>query len=329
MKNQKGLTRLAHRAMPEGRSTTGGFVPIIGILIVVLLGAGTYAVVSRDVLKSYFEKGDKPTESNRTELKDKFEDGDIPTGENAAKGDKPKESQFNNVIDSSINISEKTKKQESSNVEQKNSLLVEKNVSKCTSNPSPTFTSHITDMSKVDYVVPPPTIESGINLKPHGYIGTNGANVPLYAPVAMTLKDGAYYTNGPYLLDFQVSCEVTVRFGHMTNPVDSIKKLFPNEPESDSRTHELSPVSFAAGEIIGYTTGTSGTNAAGNWDFGVFNSSVSNRYANDPAWNNHLTNTTAVCPFDYFTSNLKVAYTSKFDGKSMAGNPPHGESFCQ
>jgi len=200
---------------------------------------------------------------------------------------------------------------------------------KCVSNPSPTFTNHITDMSKVDYLVPPPTIESGINLKPHGYIGTNGVNVPLYAPVAMTLKDGAYYVNGPYLLDFEVSCEVTVRFGHMTNPVESIKKLFPNEPETDSRTHELSPVSFAAGELIGYTTGTAGANAAGNWDFGVYNSSITNRYANDPKWNNHLTNTTAVCPFDYFTPDLKMAYISKFDYKSMAGNPPEGVSFCQ
>lgn len=196
----------------------------------------------------------------------------------------------------------------------------------CISNSSPTFTHHITDINKVSYIAPPPTMASGNNLKPHSYIGTNGVKVPVYAPTAMTLKDGGYYVQGPYILDFQVSCEVTVRFGHMTNPVDSIKNLFPGEPGSDSRTHEVSPVSFVAGELIGYTTGT---NVAGNWDFGVFNSSVSNRYANDPAWNTFLLNTTAVCPFGYFTPDLKKAYTSKFDTKILAGNPPHGESFCQ
>ncbi|HEV7702205.1 MAG TPA: hypothetical protein VGO63_02050 [Candidatus Paceibacterota bacterium] len=54
-----------------------GFSPIIIIIIVVLLGAGAYAVVNRSVLKSFFEKGD------------------IPTGE-----------QFSNTIDSSLNRTE-------------------------------------------------------------------------------------------------------------------------------------------------------------------------------------------------------------------------------
>ena len=66
-----------------------GFAPIIVILLVVLFGAGTYAVVQREVLKSFFERGDKPTESKRTDLKDKFQDGDIPTGQDKTAGDKP------------------------------------------------------------------------------------------------------------------------------------------------------------------------------------------------------------------------------------------------
>lgn len=180
-------------------------------------------------------------------------------------------------------------------------------------------------MSAVSYVVPPPTMGSGPSLKTHSYIGTNGANVPIYAPTAMTLKYGSYYVGGPYMFGFQVSCEVTVRFGHITNPVDSIKKLLPSTPQSDSRTQELSPVSFAAGELIGYTAGT---DAAGNWDFGVYNSSVSNRYANDPNWNNSTVYTTAVCPFVYFAPNLKAEYTAKFNSTILGGNPPHGESFC-
>lgn len=195
----------------------------------------------------------------------------------------------------------------------------------CISNPYPVFTNHITDMSKVSYVVPPPTMGSGPSLKTHSYIGTNGVRVPIYAPMVMTLKGGSHYVGGPYGFDFRVSCEVTVRFGHITDPVDSIKKLLPSEPKSDSRTQELSPVSFAAGELIGYTTGT---DAAGNWDFGVYNSATSNRYANDPNWNNSTVVTTAVCPFNYFTPNLKAEYAAKFNPTILGGNPPHGESFC-
>lgn len=197
---------------------------------------------------------------------------------------------------------------------------------KCTSDPSPVFTNHITDMSKVSYVVPPPTIGSGPSLKSHSYIGTHGAKVPVYAPVAMTLKSGSHYVGGPYMFDFMASCEVTVRFGHITDPMDSIKRLLPAKPNSDSRTQELPPVGFAAGDIIGYTTGT---DAAGNWDFGVYNSSTSNRYASDPKWNNSAIYTTAICPFDYFTPGLKKDYAAKFNSNALGGNPPHGESFCK
>src|SRR3989344_9590908 len=195
----------------------------------------------------------------------------------------------------------------------------------CITNTSPIFIAHITDMSKGSYVVAPPTMGSGPSLKPHGYIGTNGARVPVYAPVAMTVKAGSHYVGGPYMFEFQISCEVTLRFGHITDPVDALKKLLPAEPKEDSRTQELSGVSFVAGELIGYTIGTS---MAGNWDFGVYNAMVRNRYADDPDWNNSSVYTTAVCPFDYFTSDLKAAYTVKFNSTILGGNPPDGESFC-
>src|SRR3989344_2654532 len=195
----------------------------------------------------------------------------------------------------------------------------------CKNDPLPTFTHHITDMSRVNYIGPPPTMGAGPSLKPHSYIGTDHARVPVYAPTALTLQSGSHYTGGPYMMDFKASCEVTVRFGHITEPVDAIKQLLPNEPAQDSRTQELAPVAFAAGELLGYTTGTE---AAGNWDYGVFNSATSNRYANDPEWNNSSTYTTAVCPFDYFVSDLRSAYTSKFNSAVLNGNPPHGEPFC-
>lgn len=196
----------------------------------------------------------------------------------------------------------------------------------CERNPFPVFTNDITDISMVNYIGPPPTMGAGPSLKTHSYIGTDHARVPVYAPTAMTLESGSHSVGGPYMVEFRVSCEVRVRFGHMTEPVEAIKKLLPAEPKPDSRTEELAPVIFAAGDLIGYTTGT---DVAGNWDFGVYNSTVRNRYADDADWSNSATYTTAVCPFDYFPASLKASYVLKFNSAALGGNPPHGESFCK
>lgn len=196
----------------------------------------------------------------------------------------------------------------------------------CQNDPSPVFSKHITDISKVRYISPPPTMGSGPSLKTHSYIGTEHERVPVYAPVAMTLASGAHYVGGPYTMEFQVSCQVKIRFGHITEPVESIRTLLPGTPAQDSRTQELVPIQFAAGELLGYTTGT---DVAGNWDFGVYNSSKNNRYIDDPDWNWSDTHTKAVCPFDYFSNELKSEYVSRFNSAILAGNSPHGESFCK
>jgi hypothetical protein len=200
----------------------------------------------------------------------------------------------------------------------------------CVSNPSPVFTNHITDMSKVNYIVPPPTMGAGPSLKTHSYIGTEGARVPVYAPVDMTLSGGAYYEGGPYGLDFRVSCEVGVRFAHISEPIGEIRAVFPETPapKNDSRAQEIKrEIAFRAGDLIGYTIGTNP--GAGNWDFGVYNSVTKNRYAEDPSWSNSTVYTTAVCPFDYFAPDLKAAYAAKFQPTALRGNPPHGEPFCK
>ena len=195
----------------------------------------------------------------------------------------------------------------------------------CASNATPLFTNDITDMSKVNYIGPPPTMGAGPSLKTHSYIGTDHARVPVYAPAAMALESGSHYIGGPYMMEFRVSCEVKVRFGHITEPVEVIRKLLPSEPKQDSRTEELTPITFAAGELVGYTTGT---DMAGNWDFGVYNSTVQNRYADDPDWGNSTTYTSAICPFDYFPAGMRSAYVAKFNSAALGGNPPHGEPFC-
>ncbi|MBI4023005.1 hypothetical protein HY375_02485 [Candidatus Berkelbacteria bacterium] len=196
----------------------------------------------------------------------------------------------------------------------------------CQSNASPTFTHHITDLTKVSQVIPPPT-KAGTDLKPHGYVDTQLTSVPVYAPIVATLDSGAYYQEGnpggEYLLIFRVSCEVTFRFDHITGPIQSIKDAFPIKQSDTRTTAPTTSLSFAAGEQIATTTGT----IYGIWDFGVYNTTVSNRYASDPAWNWSDNATTAVCPWGYYSSTMYAQYKALFG--SLSGNPPHGESFCR
>lgn len=200
----------------------------------------------------------------------------------------------------------------------------------CVSNRNPIFTHHITDISKIDYVVPPPTMGSGPGLKTHSYIGTNNARAPVYAPTDMVLETGAYYDIGPYWLGFRISCEMKLRFIHITDPIDEIKDVFPSEiqkgtvdqPQRASIDQEIKKeISFKAGDLIGYTN-------TGNWDFGVYDLASKNRYTGDPDWGDSWVYTAAVCPFDYFPEEMRKVYTTKFNTTILEGNPPHGESFC-
>lgn len=198
----------------------------------------------------------------------------------------------------------------------------------CESNINPVFSHHLTDVSKINNIVIPPNIIAG-DLKTHSYMETDHARVPIYAPTAMTLMAGSYYVSGPYRLDFRVSCEVTVRFAHITEPIEAIRSVFPSTPApmGDSRDQSIkNKISFNAGDLIGYTTGT---DTAGNWDFGVYNSSVRNKYADDARFDFSRIYTTAVCPYDYFSAELKSSYRKKYNARINSGAKPDGESFCK
>ncbi|OGG44810.1 hypothetical protein A2673_02125 [Candidatus Kaiserbacteria bacterium RIFCSPHIGHO2_01_FULL_50_13] len=200
----------------------------------------------------------------------------------------------------------------------------------CVSNSNPVFTHHITDTTMFSQIKPPPNKTPEGDLKPHSYIETHGQRVPVYAPVDMTLIGGAYFEGGPYGLDFRVSCEVRLRFGHISEPVEVIREVFPDRPApaGDSRDQKIKhEVSFKAGDLLAYTVGTNP--GAGNWDFGVYNSNVKNRYADDPKYNWSDINTTAVCPYGYFTEELLSVYKSKYDFSGYGALIPDGESFCE
>lgn len=198
----------------------------------------------------------------------------------------------------------------------------------CTSNPNPVFTHHLTDTSKIVDIAIPPRIIGG-HLKTHSYVETNFQRVPLYAPADMQLYGGVHLSHGSdpddYGFDSKVSCEVMVRLGHITDPIQSIKDTFPTAT-TDSRTnYNITPINFKAGELLGYTTGTA---AAGNWDFGLYNSSTKNRYADDPEWDDSSIYTTAVCPYDYFSTELKSAYSAKYI-QDFGVSVLDGAFFCQ
>lgn len=203
---------------------------------------------------------------------------------------------------------------------------------KCESNPNPVFTHMIVDPARIININPPPNIAKvGNALKTHSYIDTDALGIPIYAPVDMEFFNGAHYVGGPYTLDFRVSCEVKVRLAHI-DPVQKIKNTLPKDPapKNDSRNQEVSErVAFKAGEIVAYVYQDEGVLSTG-LDFGVYHSERPNRYAesSDPHIKQSEIYTTAVCPYDFFTDELKSAYRSKYNLIIPEGMIKQLPSFC-
>ena len=183
----------------------------------------------------------------------------------------------------------------------------------CESDPEPVFSAHITDLSLMDSLEPAGTVQGG-DLKPHGYLGNKPSSleVPVYAPVDSYLLDYAYYGQGDdaiYMFKFQVSCEVAYYFDHLRSVVSKIQELLPDYPAGDSRgTPVYPPVFFRAGDLIGYTGGTS---MSQNWDFGVLNTQVWNDLPPVETYNyspNVEKYRFAVCQYQYFQEDLREEY---------------------
>ena len=183
----------------------------------------------------------------------------------------------------------------------------------CDNNPTPKFTAHITELSKISYLTPAGTVQGG-DLKPHGYLHNVGSNpeVPVYAPIDSYLIDFAYYEGytgvGHYTFKFQVSCEVAYYFDHLRAVVDKISVVTPEFPATDSRGVVVSPpIFFQAGELIGYTGGNS---TFANWDFGVLNTATWNELPNDSyVYSPNVEKYRfAVCPYEYYDDSKRAQY---------------------
>jgi hypothetical protein len=201
----------------------------------------------------------------------------------------------------------------------------------CTSNTKPVFSKYLVDPSHVTNILPPPNRPRTdlTVLKTHSYVGTTTSTVPVYAPVDMEFFKGAHYVGGPYTLDFRVSCEVTLRLAHVTNIVQKLKDVLPSEPATGSQDQPITnTVAFKAGELIGYSGGPPYVLGIG-FDFGVYNNSTPNRFAAEPDKYTSSTYTTAVCPFDYFTADMRGEYKKKYYLQAHEGMQYDLPHFCQ
>ena len=179
----------------------------------------------------------------------------------------------------------------------------------CERNENPIFTNHITDLNRIETIAPPGSV-SDETIVQHSYIfirqGGPVRGVPVYAPVDSELVNVTWYGEGgeeQYLLTFQVSCEVWIRLDHVNEPVEAIQAVQPATLGIDTRDGaRVSPaVQFEAGELIGYSSG-------GVWDFGVYNTSRPNVFANPARTQRTAQVKYGDCPYDYFAEPLKGQY---------------------
>ena len=99
---------------------------------------------------------------------------------------------------------------------------------------------------------------------------------------------------------------------HIIDPFENIKNVLQKEPVvGGPEVQVMPPIFFRAGELIGYSGGPPHTQGIG-FDFGVYNSATPNRFSSQPETYTSSIYTTAVCPFDYFTSDIQDAYKVKY-----------------
>ncbi|MCH9009785.1 MAG: hypothetical protein IIC21_04070 [Chloroflexi bacterium] len=200
----------------------------------------------------------------------------------------------------------------------------------CESDPSPKFTSFVTDLDSIETIWPTVAL-SGNWLKNRSYfamkVDGDGQveEQPVYAPAdarlveiiyylqPMQTRDGEWVDVPQYDLRFQMSCEVKFWFDHMSRLDGPIAELAPKEPSPTTRdAAKQVSLEVKAGDIIAYTTGTI---TAHTWDFIMTNESKESAFANQERYLltsnlNHLLRTD--CPYDYYEPEMRDAYYELF-----------------
>lgn len=197
----------------------------------------------------------------------------------------------------------------------------------------PVFTEYFVDPDYLAYVGQVGTVHgSGRFTVERSYIAVkeefNRRKIPIYAPTEMLLTKGAYYAvpspkdqylGEPlpdYSLYFDAGCGVEIAFGHLKEAVPRIARQF-SGPKNDSRTEELQPVEFRAGDFIGYFIPGAGV---ASFDFMAYDASVVNQFANQARheYGHGDALLHAICPYDFYAGEQKEAYYSLIGGRSAA-----------
>lgn len=191
---------------------------------------------------------------------------------------------------------------------------------------NPVFTEYFVDPKQVQKVGQVGVVHgSGLYIVERSYVSIHdslvGQKVPIYAPSDLTLRSGSHYynpaasstTRPDYALWFDAGCEVEVNLAHLKEVVEPIARELP-EPKTDSRSSQLTPLKFKAGDLIGYFVSTPGDVAGFDFivrDMKVVNDFInSERYAGRRASN--LLN--GVCPYDYYEPSKKEVYYGLLGG---------------
>jgi|GEM_PF-1435955 hypothetical protein len=184
------------------------------------------------------------------------------------------------------------------------------------------FTAHFFDRDKIRLIYPLGQLNGGhheaealglslIWIEPS--VIEAGDRLTVYAPADMQLERYSYGHFGSepptWTMVFRVNDRIKIRMSAISEAVPRIMDATTNEPAPNTAEHEPSiPVFLEAGEVIGYTTGTS---KAHNWDIWVYDSERSNQYANQSRYEaNYLGDRmrTAVCPYDFFDEAMGAEY---------------------
>jgi hypothetical protein len=205
----------------------------------------------------------------------------------------------------------------------------------CVSDPAPKLTAVITDLAMIDFIMPM-VVPSSNWLKNRSYFRIKddpsavpgvGYEVPVYAPADAVLtgitryaesiidQQGVLVEQDQFDLEFRVSCEVSYGFDHVARLVGKADDVAPTVSVRDTRgAQKRVSVAYAAGDLIGYTKGTSG---AHTWDFIMRNSTSEIRYANQQRYEmlgDLAKLRDAACPYDYYDEPLRLRYLALFGG---------------
>ena len=190
----------------------------------------------------------------------------------------------------------------------------------------PLFTAYLVDPSYVQKVGQVGVVHgSGLYIVERSYISIKnefrGEKIPIYAPVNMSLRSGSHYQNPAatgtalpdYALWFDVGCDVEVNLAHLKEVVEPIAAQL-QEVKSDSRSSQLSPIPFQAGDLIGYFISNEGDVAG--FDFIVRDKKVVNVFINPERYSGYRASNliNGVCPYDYFDPVKKQEYYTLLGG---------------